>query len=364
MDRLSESIRVAPANRAEEIDFTRAQTTRAERRDDVEARADQRVNDRDRTEHAREKPEGFAQHLEEQKSAHEPRASVESSDETPEQQVREPRTEQTGAESESQPVPTPETPVQPAGEAFELQAAPLVEGIVPDALVAPSITAPTNPLPVPTGVAQQPSVLKPAEIQPAIAAAPRLVAEKPVVEVESSANIGAPRTEIGTHQAQAPSHNRESAAPALELEAPRETPAARSAHEVERAADILRQIRVQLTPELNAARIQLQPIELGRVSIQLTLEEGRMKTVVRAEKAETLQAIQTHLPELRASLRQHGIDAQEFQLLLGFEQRERRDGDDAPRQSHTRTLAAEATAIERSPALHAAVSQTGVDIYA
>jgi flagellar hook-length control protein FliK len=227
--------------------------------------------------------------------------------------------------------------------------------------------APTAPLPaavpVLTNAVPSASAAVPAEI--VIATAPGGDSEAPLLEAEgSSANLGAQRTNGHASQVQDPAPSRETAVEAPKVEPPRETPGARSAQELERAADILRQIRVQITPQLSEARIQLQPIELGRVSIHISLENGRMKTTVRAEKTETLQAIQTHLPELRASLRQHGIDAQEFQLTLGFEDRAPRDGDRPLTQSNTRNAAAETTAVERSPSLHAALVKTGVDFYA
>lgn len=111
-------------------------------------------------------------------------------------------------------------------------------------------------------------------------------------------------------------------------EAPRAPEPPVPMHDVERAADILRQVRVHITPRVEEAHIQLHPAELGRMSIQISIEDGRMKTTVRAEKREALDAIEAHLPELRAALRDAGIQSQEFQLSLGLDSRSRRDGDD------------------------------------
>jgi len=94
----------------------------------------------------------------------------------------------------------------------------------------------------------------------------------------------------------------------------------------ERAGEILRQMRVQFSPELRTATIQLSPPELGRVSIRIRVEGGELHALVRAEKRETLDALQRHVPELKATLEQLGIQARQFDLQLGFEQRGPRHG--------------------------------------
>jgi flagellar hook-length control protein FliK len=98
-----------------------------------------------------------------------------------------------------------------------------------------------------------------------------------------------------------------------------------------RAGEILRQLRVQFSPELRSATIQLSPPELGRISIRMRMERGELHTLVRAERRETLDALQRHVPELRATLEQLGIQARELDLQLGFEQRGARQDPEAPR---------------------------------
>jgi flagellar hook-length control protein FliK len=387
MDRLAEISRPQTSQRNDATDFTRPQGTRAERRDDVETRAEDRMSERERTERASDKTERFAVHLAEQNAslAPQPGTDVAAEAESASANALEPThpdadVEKHDAEPQAEPaqahVVAPKSTNAPAepplappieGHALDLPAA--AEALAkpdskPAAAITPPVLAPTA-LPVATSAAVPAGGSQPTAIGPAVATAPRQDSEKPALESESStAKIGAPRPDGHANQVQDQGSTREKPVEAPQVEAPREAPLARSAHEVERAAEILRQIRVQITPQINEARIQLQPLELGRVSIHLTLENGRMKTTVRAEKTETLQAIQTHLPELRASLRQHGIDAQEFQLSLGFENRPARDGDNTPAQPNTRNTARDTTAIERSPSLHAAVTKTGVDFYA
>ncbi len=99
----------------------------------------------------------------------------------------------------------------------------------------------------------------------------------------------------------------------------------------ERAGEILRQLRVQLSPELRTATIQLSPPELGRISIRIRVHGGELRALVRAEKRETLDALQRHVPELESTLEQLGIRASVFDLQLGFEQQGARQGPNEPR---------------------------------
>ena len=90
-------------------------------------------------------------------------------------------------------------------------------------------------------------------------------------------------------------------------------------HDSERAAEILDQFRLHLTPGLREATIELRPAELGRISIRLTVESGRINATLRAEKRATLDVLGRHLPELRASLSKQGIETESFDLALGFQ---------------------------------------------
>ncbi len=93
-----------------------------------------------------------------------------------------------------------------------------------------------------------------------------------------------------------------------------EPPAAAPA--TDRAAEILRQIRVQLAPELRQASIQLQPPELGRLAIRLEVRKHRVRAEVVAEREETLAALERHAPELRAALAAAGFGQAELSLSL------------------------------------------------
>lgn len=384
MDRLADISRPAPTSRSDANDFTRSKSSRSERpehRDAVENRSDDRVNERERPERSNERQERFSLHLEEQQASLTPAAAVEEAPaevQAPSTRESEPESPDVASKADgktpAKPTAAKADPATTLEVATEVETAavalPAAQGdeLEPKVAttrepIAPPVLLPAA-LPV-TNEVQAAVATKPSDLEPTLAVAPRVEGEKLKLEVDNVAKkLDAPKAEAPASQNSSHSQKTERAPEPVKVADTRETPAARSAQEVERAADILRQIRVQITPQLSEARIQLQPIELGRISIHLTVEDGRVKTTVRAEKQETLQAIQTHLPELRASMRQHGIEAQEFALSLGFEKREPRDGDKAPSPSSKKDSGSPASAIERSPALHAAVAKTGVDFYA
>jgi flagellar hook-length control protein FliK len=82
----------------------------------------------------------------------------------------------------------------------------------------------------------------------------------------------------------------------------------------EKAAEIFRQLRMQLTPGTRHAVIQLAPEELGRIAIRVSIRDGRVTGEIRAESEETLAILEKHVPELRAALAQTGFEAADFAL--------------------------------------------------
>jgi flagellar hook-length control protein FliK len=149
------------------------------------------------------------------------------------------------------------------------------------------------------------------------------------------------------------------------VEAPAEARDAHSARDTERAADILRQVRVHFAPRTSEAHIHLEPRELGRVSIHVAVEDGNLRASVRAETREALDAIQAHLPELRATLRDSGIRTQEFHFGLGFENQPRRENQQpGNRQSHSHARAIDSRDPEHAVLLRNVAVASGVDLYA
>lgn len=134
-----------------------------------------------------------------------------------------------------------------------------------------------------------------------------------------------------------------------------------------RASEILRQVRVAISPRFEQAVIQLHPAELGRISIQLRVEKDGLVAQVRAEKREALEALEKHIPELRAALARQGIQAGEFDLALGFHD-ERKSGDARGGRPHrTRERDSHAgleEALTNTRALRRILTEGAIDTYA
>lgn len=117
------------------------------------------------------------------------------------------------------------------------------------------------------------------------------------------------------------------------------TPRASEAAMLERATEILRQIRLHSTPDVKRLTLELEPAELGRLSIQLALRAGKLTAIVRAESAATLEALEQRENELQNVLAERGITADSMRFELGFGQHSR---------GHTRARAAAETPRERA----------------
>ncbi len=147
-------------------------------------------------------------------------------------------------------------------------------------------------------------------------------------------------------------------------EAPRSTP---PAADLERADTILRQVRLSLSPALRSATINLQPADLGRVTIRLRVQDDAVSAVLRAESPETLGVLERHVPELRAMLAQQGFEASEFDLGLAGDDGAAREG--AERETNT-ACDPQGASQEEEPtdlstlARHVAAAEGGVDYYA
>lgn len=133
--------------------------------------------------------------------------------------------------------------------------------------------------------------------------------------------------------------------------------------EPERATEIIRQFRMQLNPGMKSALIELAPAELGRIRIEMKIDGGKLRAIVRAEKPEALAALEAHLPELRSALEQQGLVADDLDLGLGFDG----DGDaQTGRFGGARQPAAELVEpeIDHDSLARAVARRSGVDFYA
>lgn len=92
---------------------------------------------------------------------------------------------------------------------------------------------------------------------------------------------------------------------------------------LERAAEILRQIELHASADVKRLTLELEPAELGRLSIQLALRARRVTAIVRAENASTLEALRAREGELCDVLSRRGITADAVRFELGFGSRSR-----------------------------------------
>ncbi len=149
-------------------------------------------------------------------------------------------------------------------------------------------------------------------------------------------------------------------------QAPESVPAPADPLPLERAAEILQQIRVALAPGMRSATVHLSPAELGRLSIRVRLEGGRLSALVRAESPATLELLEKHAPELFSMLSDQGIETGSFELEQSFGESSRHEERAPVLRAISAAPAQQAPAPE--PDLHTEDTHlpdsSGVDTYA
>ncbi len=111
----------------------------------------------------------------------------------------------------------------------------------------------------------------------------------------------------------------ESALPPPSVPAPAAAPAPSASHAVAEAAVAARPGSAEFAPELGArlatfvrdgvehARLELHPVELGPVTVQIQLDGANARVHLAAEQAPTRQALEQALPTLAGTLREAGL---------------------------------------------------------
>ncbi len=94
------------------------------------------------------------------------------------------------------------------------------------------------------------------------------------------------------------------------------TPNLTSAGDMVRSEAVLSQVNAKIQPGLQRASLRLNPEELGRVGIEMTVDKGEVRAEMRVESKEALQILQRHLPELRAMFAQANLELTELNFLL------------------------------------------------
>ncbi len=84
----------------------------------------------------------------------------------------------------------------------------------------------------------------------------------------------------------------------------------------EQAREILDQVRIKILDGKREARIQLRPIELGRLDLLIRVDGSFVTAKLAAETPEALSVLESHAPELRAWLARDGAESVDLQLSL------------------------------------------------
>jgi flagellar hook-length control protein FliK len=126
----------------------------------------------------------------------------------------------------------------------------------------------------------------------------------------------------------------------------------------------LEKLAVRVDGPAGSAFVELEPVALGRLTIELSLQpEGGVRAEVRAERPDGYAAIEARLPELRASLIGRGFASADVQLSLGLSQRDSRGNSEPSSPRRSRRDAGRDLETERALAL--APSPSGsIDLWA
>jgi flagellar hook-length control protein FliK len=130
-----------------------------------------------------------------------------------------------------------------------------------------------------------------------------------------------------------------SASPA---KAPSQAAAPRPNVPPEDARALLNEVRMQILDGSREARIQLRPIELGRLDLLIKVDGNQVMAKFAAETKEALSVLEAHAPELRAWLAEDGVESVDLEFSLI------EDGDFAHQAGDSDEASFEAAAERRS----------------
>jgi len=139
---------------------------------------------------------------------------------------------------------------------------------------------------------------------------------------------------------------------------------------VDRATEIMRQIRMNMAPGASQITLDLEPAELGRLWIRLSYRGGKLGAHVRAERQETLDALEPKLAELRELFGERGIEADTIELELGFREEtsdspfEPFEGRPFPERKPTNLLHDQQHDEPSPPPRSVSLNEDGIDTYA
>lgn len=79
---------------------------------------------------------------------------------------------------------------------------------------------------------------------------------------------------------------------------------------------VIGRLAVERNQDVSRMSIKLQPEELGRIEIDLTVEQGRLKAQMVAQTQQVQEVLERHLPRLREALEQHGLKLDQIQVSV------------------------------------------------
>lgn len=184
--------------------------------------------------------------------------------------------------------------------------------VVPEAAQGPELrTAPEALLAPPqttAGAPAAPSGMLPGVPQTAAGQNAEIVAGAPQRPEPGSLPTGLAERAAAPVQGPAPARAEAPAAPPPTQHSP-EAPAPRETLQLEG-------LRLEIDPDQRHARLDLEPAELGRVSVELELRAKSVRALLRVESKEALEALRNQLPELRQAFEARGLSVQELELSL------------------------------------------------
>ncbi len=131
---------------------------------------------------------------------------------------------------------------------------------------------------------------------------------------------------------------------------------------IERAESILNQVRVSITTSARSTVVHLNPSSLGSIEVRMRVERGEVHARILADRPETLNLLERHLPEMRAIVARSGVQPEGLELSMSFG--EERSGDpqsgtglgtqDGQREARRGSEQARRDALPNDPSIHEA----------
>jgi flagellar hook-length control protein FliK len=84
-------------------------------------------------------------------------------------------------------------------------------------------------------------------------------------------------------------------------------------------SQIVQRLTVAIQENSSKAQLSLRPPELGRVMLEIRLHSNELHVKALVDTVHAKQALQTSLPDLQATLREKGLELNEFSVSVGHQ---------------------------------------------